>query len=151
MLLACVLLWCALIVLPVFITSDSPATKSVFAFFSLICHQLDSHSLHVNGQAMAVCARCSAVYFGFLMSVILLPVFRVNEINNQRIWWFIALLPMVVDVACHIAGLHESTWLTRVITGGFFGIIAGWILIPLLISVIVPNEKQSYPFLRGIS
>jgi uncharacterized membrane protein len=117
----------------------------------LICHQLDSHSLHVNGQAMAVCARCSAVYFGFLVSVVLLPVFRAIEISNQRIWWFIALLPMVVDVTCHVAGLHESTWLTRAMTGGFFGIIAGRILIPLLAAVTVNNEKQTYPFIRGAS
>ena len=60
-------LWCALIVAtPVF------QLTPVYYFFSSICHQLPSRSWHIHGGQFAVCIRCTSIYFGFLVGLIVL-------------------------------------------------------------------------------
>lgn len=65
-------LWCALIVAaPMF------QLGPVYAFFSLVCHQLPERSWHIHGEQLAVCIRCTSIYFGFLAGLIV-PSVRPN-------------------------------------------------------------------------
>ena len=36
-------------------------SATIYAFFSVICHQIDSRSFHVEDHKFAVCARCFGV------------------------------------------------------------------------------------------
>jgi uncharacterized membrane protein len=57
--------WCAAIVAaPLF------HLTFIYDFFSLICHQQPSRSWNLYGEPLAVCIRCSSIYFGFLAALI---------------------------------------------------------------------------------
>jgi uncharacterized membrane protein len=143
-----VALWCSLILAAPFFQSLSSQTQPVAAvlyrFFARICHQLDERSFHLNGEPWAVCIRCSAIYGGFLLGLLLVPVLRGVHAKNPpaRRWLLVAALPMVVDVSLNLAGIHESTSFTRGCTGLLLGGIAPFYIMPLLIESIRQRVQQ---------
>ena len=107
----------------------------LYGMFSRVCHQNDIHSFHLAGEKCGVCIRCSAIYFGFLAGLVLLPLsgaLRRMRIPNPLVLVAV-MIPMLVDVAFNISGLHISTTLTRLATGILFGGIMPWCIVPLLI------------------
>ncbi len=56
---------------------------------------------------------------------------------DRWLLWVIAVLPMMIDVALDMLGLHSSSILTRIFSGGFFGIIAASVLSPLIIDSLM--------------
>jgi hypothetical protein len=48
----------------------------VYSIGSLICHQLPARSYHLWAMQMPVCARCTGIYFGAAVSVIVAAAFR---------------------------------------------------------------------------
>lgn len=127
--------WCALIVLaPAAASSPGFATLGgiLYAFFSPLCHQIDSRSFHLCGVPLGVCARCSAIYFGFLLGAILHP-FAGDSLRGAkpgRMFLIVTVAPMLVDVILEAAGLHESSNAVRAATGAWFGILLPFLLIP---------------------
>ena len=126
--------WCLLLfVPPIAALSDvSLLAKQSYNIYSKICHQYDSHSLHLFGNKLAVCARCSTIYFGFLFGVILSPILSKRKAFDSRLL-LIVIIPMLLDVAGSWIGIHQSTLVTRIITGSLFGIATGVILTPYFI------------------
>lgn len=134
------LIWC-LSILAAPIANHWYATtlaETMYRFFSRICHQLDSHSLHLFGAKFAVCARCTAIYFGFFLSVAAYPLLcrntrasRVTEgsTHSRRIL-LLSILPLLLDVLLPLIGVYESTLLTRIITGMIFGVALPFVLLP---------------------
>ncbi|MBI3189034.1 MAG: DUF2085 domain-containing protein [Ignavibacteriales bacterium] len=144
--------WCLLLFLPQFaaLSDASLFANQSYKIYSKICHQYDSHSLHLFGEKLAVCARCSTTYFGFLFGVILSPVLIKRFSLNSR-WLFIALVPMLLDVIGGWLGVHDSTLVTRTITGLLFGVATGIILTPYFIkgcvelsTTYIHNKKTYY-------
>ena len=73
-------LWCAAIVAaPVF------HLPFVYDFFSRICHQNPARSWFVYDEPLAVCVRCTSIYFGFLISLV--ANFRANP---RALRWAVA-------------------------------------------------------------
>ena len=131
--------WCALILLaPLLSIADGPvqaAARGLYLFFGQICHQLDDRSFHLMGHPVAVCARCSGIYFGFLAGTILHPL-AVRWLRlplPARSVLLAGAAPMLLDVAAGVFGLHETTNILRVVTGAWFGIAAPWCILPSLI------------------
>jgi uncharacterized membrane protein len=59
--------WClAIVAAPLFHLTP------VYLFFSAICHQLPTRSWHLHGEPLAVCIRCTAIYWGFLAGLLVL-------------------------------------------------------------------------------
>jgi uncharacterized membrane protein len=137
LLLACACLWCALLVLPPALSGlwpGSSAAGAVYALFSRVCHQWDSHSLHLFGVKLAVCVRCFAVYAGFLAGVLLAPRVHGAERWDARRAWLWAGAPMLADVLLGAASWYEPTTASRLLTGAWFGVIAGLLLTPPFVS-----------------
>lgn len=128
-------LWCMVLVLPPLSASFHllPASVSgqIYRIYSLVCHQYDSRSLHINGCKLAVCCRCTAIYFGFLAGVLCIPIFSHKKISSIRLWMVIAVLPMAVDVTLDTFAIHGSDMYARLSTGGFFGVVAALIITPI--------------------
>ena len=134
------LIWClSILVAP--IANHWHATtfaETTYRFFSRICHQLDSHSLHLFGTKLAVCARCTAIYFGFFLSVAAYPFLcrntrasRVTEGSTlSRRILLLSILPLSLDLLFPALGIYESTLVTRVVTGMIFGLALPIILLP---------------------
>ncbi len=130
------LVWCAGIAVVPLLTSIGGISHGsgtlLLRFYSTICHQIDSRSFHLHGEPLAVCARCSSIYFGFLTGTILFPFVKraVQGRVSSQILLLAAVLPIVIDVGLNILGLYGSSLVTRAITGGFFGLITPLLIIP---------------------
>ncbi len=144
--LSAVALWCTMLAVPPLVASVEPPgtglSGSLYGFFSPICHQLDSRSLHLFGHKVAVCSRCSGIYIGFLCGILLLPF--LPPLRHRR-WWIAAALPMVADVALGASGLHESSIATRLVSGGAFGIIAACLIVPICQEAISEFHHRIIP------
>jgi uncharacterized membrane protein len=133
------MLWCAAILAAPLLSrlggGYEAASGVLYAFFHPICHQLESHSMHIAGARLGVCARCSSVYFTFLLGLLAYPLFRPLRESwlPHRAVLIGAAMPMLLDVCLSLAGLHESTQLSRVLTGSAFGLTAPFFLVPAAI------------------
>lgn len=115
-----VFLWCFGIFVPVIIP-ETIAGHTAAQLYGVICHQFDSHSFHVNGEPLAVCERCTSIYFGFLLMLIrLLPRVQQKDFAAVPLLLIISL-PMFVDGMLSLTHMYEATTLSRVITGSLFG------------------------------
>jgi uncharacterized membrane protein len=134
------LIWCLAIITPpiaVHFGAIGPA-DFIYGLFSRICHQLNSHSLHLFDVKFAVCARCTAIYYGFFVSMILCPLLLRKifpaalrkTISNSPRTLFLSVLPILLDIGLSEIGVHQSTLVTRLLTGMIFGIALPFILIP---------------------
>jgi len=104
----------------------------IYIFYSKTCHQIDERSFHLIGAKVAVCSRCSSVYSGFLLSVVLYPFVKgINSLKMPPLWFLIAAsVFMVLDVFLDIGGIFSNTFISRAITGGIIGFILPFYLIP---------------------
>ncbi len=142
--------WCALIVLaPVAASTPAfvPFGAILYAFFSPLCHQLGARSFHLFGWPLAVCGRCSAIYFGFLSGTIAYPFARriLRGARPGRTFLVVALAPMILDVMFEAAGLHESSNALRAVTGAWFGILLPFLIIPGAVEGISQMFTQYNP------
>ena len=132
-----VFLWCAgIVAAPLFRHAGLQSTADItYSMFSRICHQNDVHSFHVEGEKFGVCIRCSAIYFGFLVGLLILPVLgALNRMRSPKPMYVIAvIIPMLVDAILNDAGLHISTTMTRLATGFLFGSVMPWCIMPHLL------------------
>lgn len=144
-----VLLWCiGIIAAPVlkhagFIQS----ANAIYSFFSHICHQDDTRSFHIEGEKLGVCIRCTAIYFGSLVGLLLLPLCDALKKTNatNKIILFAAVVPMVIDVVLNDFNLHASNTTTRVITGALLGAVVLWWVMPVLMQAclqLVQKKKN---------
>ena len=144
--------WCALIVLaPAAMCSAglAPFGGILYAFFSPLCHQIDARSFHLFGGPLAVCGRCSAIYFGFLFGVIAYPFAGsfLRRAGRGRIFLIVSVAPMLLDVILEATGFHESSNALRAVTGGWFGILLPFLIIPGAVEGISQLFTQPNPHL----
>lgn len=106
-------------------------------FGRAICHQLEERSLHVSGDALAVCARDTGIYIGIFSTLIYLFFSK----RGQRITIpsiktsFLLLLffvPLMIDGLGSYTHLFESNNLRRLLTGIAFGFVLPYFIYPLL-------------------
>jgi len=131
--------WCAGIVLAPFLASSNHSVSALlYSFFSPICHQIDHRSFHIEGQKLAVCIRCTSMYYGFFISLLLFPFVRDvrSPIIPDKRWLIPAMVPMTVDVLLSVMSLHPSTTLTRVVTGIALGSALPFFIVPPLLEAI---------------
>ncbi len=132
--LSAVALWCGFIVLtPVSRLLGFPTdlTAAFYKVFSHVCHQLPDRSLFLGAEPLGVCARCTAVYFGFLASMVVLPSAKPAGSGTPARWVLVAALaPMALDVALSVTGIHASTIFTRLLTGLVAGATLPFFVLP---------------------
>ena len=134
--------WCAAIVLAA-VFSASPkipgeAGAVLYALFKPICHQMEGRSFFIDGMPFAVCSRCTAIYFGFLVGVLFYPVVRSvgKPAMPSRLFLGIACIPMIVDAFPWRFGMYEATIASRAITGGIVGFTLAFFIVPAAIQAV---------------
>lgn len=106
-----------------------------------VCHQLGSHSLVIAGHQLPLCARCSGIYLGALVTLIMLIVLRplAGGLPHPRvapllIFMFGAMvfdgLNSTFESLPGAAFLYETTNWGRLITGALAGIALMFVLYP---------------------
>lgn len=90
------------------------------------CHQKPERSLYLKGYQMPVCARCTGVFIGYMISAI---SFLFPKIKYRKRTAAAGSTIMLADWSLQYFGLKESTNRRRFITGvlGGFGIMTLWI------------------------
>lgn len=85
------------------------------------CHQRPDRSFHYKGKKFPLCARCTGMAVGYLLSILLVIVIGLLDL------WLIALLilPMAIDGTGQLFNKWTSNNIRRFITGlpGGIGII----------------------------
>lgn len=123
-------------------------------FGSAVCHQWDSHSYIVNGVALPLCARCTGMYLGALLTLAYLSMRARREVQVPRppylFAFFIFFLVWAVDgvnsflsTLRGVPFLYEPQNLIRLTTGMLMGLGLGTLLFLLMRSFtsrIIPVE-----------
>ena len=135
-----------LAVLPPFV---GPGFRDVLMqAFAPLCHQLPSRSPHVDGVALAACHRCLGIYGGLLAASLAFGVLWRWEPwlgRKARYLLLLALLPAGIDWGGHIVGLWTNTPLSRVLTGGFLGLVVGVYFARAMVQAVSPSFRTSAP------
>jgi len=117
----------------------------VYNLFGYVCHQLPERSLHLEGHKLAVCSRCTGLYAGFALSVLLYPLARsLKRVDTPRLFWLVlALVPLVVDWALGVFELWANTHLSRFLTGALFSSVAAFYIVPGLVDLGQSLRRRS--------
>jgi uncharacterized membrane protein len=129
------------------------ASAAGYFFFSGVCHQIPARSFHVWGEPLAVCARCTGVYAGFLAGTLVFPLIPKGQVPRGPVHkgqvrkglkgdfppaWILgsALLPATADFALGHFGLYDSGNVVRLITGLIPGAAASFFMIPAVFEIV---------------
>ena len=89
--------------------------------YSRVCHQDISKCIIVDNESMLVCARCTGIYLGALISGL---ISLVNELPQVRIKTLLfASLPMFFDVLFTTIGIYTYSKTLAIVTGLIFGAV----------------------------
>ena len=108
---------------------------AVFDAYRFFCAQTPSHSFYIAGYQVCLCSRCLAIYSSLLTGGLFFAMFRQRR-NLIRIptinWkiWALGMVPMALDGGTQLFGWHESNLYLRLLTGGIFGLMTAWFLLP---------------------
>ncbi len=104
----------------------------LYMVFHAVCHQIAERSFHVAGYALAVCARCTGIYVGFVLGALFYPLMRSLKIRETpaRVWLFVAALPTAADFTLGVLGVWGNTHLSRSLTGALLGAAAAFFVVP---------------------
>jgi uncharacterized membrane protein len=134
------------------------AATAVFAFLPLtppwqvrllyapICHQKAERSLTLFGEVMAVCSRCSGLYFGATLAVLLALLMPRRLWWPHKVWFFAALLPTAIDAMLPWVGLPQLSLVPRHFVAWPAGFAAGW-FVALGVAALAATDA---PFDRSV-
>ena len=148
--------WCAMFALPPLLQRMELDAWSgaLRAIFSLVCHQNPARSFHVAGLPLAVCARCTGIYLGFLAGCLTLLMAPVPMSSNStlppssrvaraagarrgpaltpppRAALLASMVPSALQALAEAAGLPDRAGFARALTGALFGFVSALFVVP---------------------
>ncbi len=110
---------------PLLMARGSRSAVLLYAAFSPLCHQDPERCFLLAGFPMAVCARCSGIYLGSFLGLVVRPFVRpLADLRPPRPPAFLAVsLPLAVDAAGNILRLWSSPAPIRFAVGLLWGLI----------------------------
>ena len=121
------------------------AALVIYKSFGRFCHQIPERSFYLDGHPLAVCARCTGIYFGFAAGVLLYPLARPLRRSHApaRKWLLVAIVPAALDFALGFFGIWENTHSTRSVTGALLGGVAAFYVVPGLLDLCRMSFRRS--------
>ncbi len=86
------------------------------------CHQHASRSFFLNGNQMPFCTRCTAIFLGLVLGVLIMMFL---DIELNILWIILGLVPIGLDGGMQLVTNYESTNGIRFVTGLLAGIVTG--------------------------
>lgn len=118
---------------------------TLYQTFSVICHQLPARSLNWHEFPLGVCSRCTGIYAGFAVGLLIYPLVRdLREMRfPPRALLLSALLPMTLDVLVDWAGLRANTFFSRSATGALLGAVLAFYILPGLVETFCARNNAT--------
>jgi len=106
--------------------------QSIYHSFSFVCHQLPERSFFIDGHKLAVCSRCTGIYFGSTLTLLLYPLLKSLRVSHtpSRKWLIAAAIPLAIDFLLTFVGVWENTHTTRFVTGFILGCVVVFYVMP---------------------
>jgi uncharacterized membrane protein len=139
------LLWLGGIGLAPYLKSRaSPWAGLVYSLYSPVCHQVADRSLLCFGQPLAVCARCTGIYLGFLLGLVLYPVLRGwrRQTLPAARSFLIVSAPILLDTAANFLRFWNTGAAVRLATGVLWGTILPFYFIPGMADLFLSRRKK---------
>jgi uncharacterized membrane protein len=127
-----------IVVAPVAVASGhSEVAKAIYGAFAIFCHQLPERSYFIDGHQLAVCSRCTGVYAGFALTLLLYPLMRSlrSPVMPPRSWLLLAMVPLAIDVSVNFFGFWRNTHTSRLLTGAVLGSAVVFYVMPAIIEL----------------
>lgn len=120
---------------------------NIYHPFGFICHQLPERSFFISGHKLAVCSRCTGLYFGFTGALLLYPLFRSLRLAHtpHRKWLIAAAIPLFIDFVLTFVGVWENTHSTRFVTGFLLGAVVAVYVMPAVVELSLRSWKRKLP------
>ncbi len=128
-------------------SGHSQVAQGIYGAFRTLCHQLPERSYFIDGHKLAVCSRCTGLYAGFALTLLLYPLIRSLRTTAlpARKWLILATLPLLVDFSLTFLGVWENTHTSRLITGFLLGSAAVFYVMPGIIDLSFKALRNRSP------
>ena len=105
---------------------------AIYRAFGTMCHQIPARSFFIDGHKFAVCSRCTGIYFGFALTLLLYPLVRSlrSTATPPRSLLILAALPLAIDFSLTFFGFWENTHTSRLLTGALLGSVSVFYVMP---------------------
>lgn len=95
-----------------------------------------------HGYKAALCERDLAIYGSMFLFGLFLLVRKRRPPRLKPLWYVLFfVLPIAVDGLTQLAGLRESNWILRTLTGALFGLGTLWFVYPYLADALEPQQR----------
>lgn len=105
---------------------------AIYRAFALACHQLPDRSYFIDDHKLAVCSRCTGLYAGFAVTLLVYPLVRsLRTTTTPRLLFLVlAAIPLGIDFGLTFFGIWENTHTTRLLTGALLGCVTVFYVMP---------------------
>jgi uncharacterized membrane protein len=138
------LIWLGGILLAPYLKSrSSPWAGLTYFIYRPVCHQIAGRSLRCFGHPLAVCARCTGIYLGFVLGLGIYPFvrgWRGLSLPSGRLF-FLLSAPIVLDAAANFLRLWDAGNAVRLATGIVWGTILPFYFITGIAGLILSRKK----------
>lgn len=110
---------------------DEPFRGILMNGFAPFCHQIPTRSFHIDGVQLALCHRCLGIYGALPIALASFMIFNPWKTFLSRKAKYVilsSLVPLALDWGLDFFGIWHNTPASRLLTGGLFGIVAGYYL-----------------------
>ena len=120
------------------------AAATLYQAFSVLCHQIPERSYFIAEHKLAVCARCTGLYAGFALMLVLYPLIRPLRTVEwpRRELLILAAAPMAIDFGLTFVGIWENTHTSRLLTGLLLGGASVFYMMPGLMELATRKTRE---------
>jgi uncharacterized membrane protein len=105
---------------PILLTGENFSSKFLLKnLYSKVCHQKSFKCIEINNALMLVCARCTGIYFGILLTGLLTLFNKIRLLSNKIL--MLAALPLLADVLFTFTGIYDYSKYLALSTGLILG------------------------------
>jgi uncharacterized membrane protein len=113
------------------------AALLLYRGFALVCHQRPERSFHWCGGPLAVCVRCTGIYAGAVLGLLLYPLRQGLALRAlpPRRYLLLAAGLLCLDWLSGVSGRAVNNVGSRLATGLLLGAVAAFYVLPLLLAL----------------